>query len=73
MKRSTTAFVLLTLLALFPSVQALTATPLATPMATVCVTNADCPSGKLCCYPCGIDGCSKMCLTPIKGRCPLFV
>jgi hypothetical protein len=39
---------------------------------TSCTTNAQCPTGKLCCYPCGIDGCSKMCLTPVKGRCPLF-
>ncbi len=40
---------------------------------TGCTTNAQCPRGKLCCYPCGIDGCSNMCLTPVKGRCPMFV
>jgi hypothetical protein len=39
---------------------------------TGCTSNAQCPTGKLCCYPCGIDGCTNMCLTPIKGRCPLF-
>ena len=39
---------------------------------TGCTSNAQCPTGKLCCYPCGIDGCSNMCLTPVKGRCPLF-
>lgn len=44
-----------------------------TPMSTACNSNADCPSGKLCCYPCGIDGCSNICMTPVKGRCPLFV
>jgi hypothetical protein len=39
---------------------------------TSCTTNADCPTGKLCCYPCGIDGCERRCLTPLRGRCPLF-
>lgn len=39
---------------------------------TGCTSNAQCPTGKLCCYPCGIDGCTNQCLTPIKGRCPLF-
>jgi hypothetical protein len=40
---------------------------------TGCTSNAQCPTGTLCCYPCGIDGCTKQCITPIKGRCPLFV
>lgn len=43
------------------------------PLATTCTSDDDCPTGKLCCYPCGIDGCSFRCLTPVKGRCPLFV
>jgi hypothetical protein len=43
------------------------------PLSTFCVTNADCPTGQLCCYPCGIDGCSNICMKPVKGRCPLFV
>jgi hypothetical protein len=38
-----------------------------------CTSNAQCPAGKLCCYPCGIDGCTNMCVTPVKGRCPLYV
>jgi hypothetical protein len=43
-------------------------------MSTICHTNADCPRGQLCCYPCGIDGCPNyLCTTPIKGRCPLYV
>jgi hypothetical protein len=38
---------------------------------TFCTTNADCPSGEICCYPCGIDGCEKACTTPWRGnRCP---
>lgn len=39
---------------------------------TGCTSNAQCPTGTLCCYPCGIDGCTNQCLTPVKGRCPLF-
>jgi hypothetical protein len=40
---------------------------------TGCTSNAQCPRGTLCCYPCGIDGCTNQCITPIKGRCPHFV
>jgi hypothetical protein len=40
---------------------------------TGCTSNDQCPAGQLCCYPCGIDGCSNMCITAVKGRCPLFV
>jgi hypothetical protein len=39
---------------------------------TGCTSNAQCPAGTLCCYPCGIDGCTNMCITPIKGHCPHF-
>jgi hypothetical protein len=39
---------------------------------TGCTSNAQCPAGKLCCYPCGIDGCTNQCITPIKGHCPHF-
>jgi hypothetical protein len=39
---------------------------------TGCTTNAQCPTGTLCCYPCGIDGCTNMCITPLKGHCPHF-
>lgn len=42
-------------------------------MATPCNSNADCPTGKLCCWACGQPDCGKACLTPIRGRCPLFV
>src|SRR5262245_27101138 len=41
-------------------------------LTTTCTSNADCPTGKLCCYPCGIDGCDRVCMTPIRGHCPLF-
>lgn len=37
-----------------------------------CTTHADCPTGKLCCYPCGVADCSNVCMTPVRGRCPLF-
>ena len=46
-------------------------TPSPKPMSTFCTTNADCPIGWLCCYPCGIDDCNKICMH-VK-RCPLFV
>jgi hypothetical protein len=39
---------------------------------TGCTSSSQCPAGQLCCYPCGIDGCTKMCITAVK-RCPLFV
>jgi hypothetical protein len=39
---------------------------------TGCTSNDQCPRGTLCCYPCGIDGCTNQCVTPIKGRCPLY-
>lgn len=43
-------------------------------MSTICHSDADCPKGQLCCYPCGIDGCPNfVCTTPIKGECPLYV
>lgn len=41
-------------------------------LSTTCTSNADCPTGKLCCYPCGIDGCSKVCMAPFHGHCPFF-
>jgi hypothetical protein len=37
-----------------------------------CTSNADCPPGTLCCYPCGIDGCQNMCIQPFRGGCPHF-
>jgi len=40
---------------------------------TSCTTNADCPTGQLCCQACGAPGCGRQmaCFQPIKGRCPL--
>ena len=39
---------------------------------TTCIDDDDCPEGQLCCYPCGIDGCPFVCMTPQRGRCPFF-
>jgi hypothetical protein len=39
-------------------------------LSTLCNTSADCPSGQLCCYPCGIDGCHNVCMK--VTRCPHF-
>ena len=54
-----------------PGVDGLTPSP--TFRSTLCNTNADCPTGQLCCYPCGIDDCHNVCMTPVRKRCPLFV
>ena len=40
---------------------------------TGCTSNDQCPTGQLCCYPCGIEGCENVCMPPWKnGECPLF-
>lgn len=40
---------------------------------TSCTSNSQCPTGQLCCYPCGIDGCDiKVCTVPERGRCPMY-
>jgi hypothetical protein len=39
---------------------------------TTCTSSAQCPAGQLCCYPCGIDGCSFTCMKPMNGHCPRF-
>jgi len=44
--------------------------PSPTFLSTLCQSNADCPTGQLCCYPCGIDGCDFVCMTPDHGHCP---
>jgi len=41
-------------------------------LSTVCTSDADCPAGQKCCYPCGVFGCDFVCMTVKKGRCPLF-
>jgi hypothetical protein len=41
-------------------------------LSTSCTSSSQCPSGQLCCYPCGIDGCSNVCMTPMRGHCPFF-
>lgn len=54
-----------------PGAEALPPSP--TFQSTVCSSNADCPTGQLCCYPCGIPDCNWVCMTPWrKGICPLI-
>jgi hypothetical protein len=42
-------------------------------LTTLCNSNADCPTGQLCCYPCGIPDCHNICMDPVNKRCPMFV
>jgi hypothetical protein len=36
-----------------------------------CTSDAQCPTGKLCCPACRFPGCTKMaCYTPVNGVCP---
>jgi hypothetical protein len=38
-----------------------------------CTSDHDCRGGDLCCYPCGVGGCSNACVAPAAGGgCPLF-
>jgi hypothetical protein len=39
---------------------------------TRCGSDTDCAEGLLCCYPCGIPGCTNQCTAPMRGRCPLI-
>jgi hypothetical protein len=39
---------------------------------TPCSADDECMTGLLCCYPCGIPGCTNQCLEPMGGSCPLF-
>jgi hypothetical protein len=52
---------------------AVLATPGTTLLRSSCASDADCPASQLCCYPCGIPGCTNQC-TPIVagGHCPLL-
>ena len=45
---------------------------------TGCTSNAQCPTGQLCCYMCGNppegdDSFCWTCVTPVRGRCPMVV
>ena len=46
--------------------------PSPTLLSTTCTSSSQCPTGQLCCYPCGIDGCDRVCMTPMRGHCPFF-
>src|SRR6185295_7976141 len=38
-----------------------------------CMRDSDCRAGLKCCYPCGQDGCTNQCITPMpNGMCPMF-
>lgn len=37
---------------------------------TACTSDSECGSGLLCCYPCGIPGCTNACSVPMDGQCP---
>ncbi len=41
-------------------------------LSTSCTSSSQCPTGQLCCYPCGIDGCTNVCMNPMRGHCPFF-
>ena len=71
MKRCATLLVLLALLALIGPVTEILP-PSSRVLTTVCNDNDDCPTGQLCCYPCGVEGCNFVCMTPVRGRCPFF-
>lgn len=41
-----------------------------------CTSNSQCPTGQLCCYMCGAqpdgdDSFCRMCVTPVRNRCPI--
>ena len=40
--------------------------PSPTFLSTTCDSHDDCPTGELCCYPCGIPGCDNIC----EPTCP---
>lgn len=45
--------------------------PSPTFLTTTCDSHDDCPTGQLCCYPCGIPDCEFVCMTPWRGKfCP---
>jgi hypothetical protein len=46
-----------------------------TSVSTTCHSDEECPTGQLCCYPCGIEGCENICMAPWgkTGECPLFM
>jgi hypothetical protein len=38
-----------------------------------CTSDAQCPTGQLCCRACGFVGCTRMaCFPPMHGHCPFF-
>ena len=45
----------------------------ADPAGKTCTSNAQCPAGQLCCYPCGRFGCTDVCtVVPPGGQCPHY-
>jgi len=42
-------------------------------LGAACASDVDCTPGLLCCYPCGIPGCTpNRCTAPMNGRCPMY-
>jgi hypothetical protein len=41
-------------------------------LSTVCTSDAQCPTGQKCCYPCGIPDCEFVCMQVVRNRCPFF-
>lgn len=41
-------------------------------LSTTCTSDAQCPTGQKCCYPCGIPDCNFVCMTVVRNRCPLI-
>jgi hypothetical protein len=38
-----------------------------------CTSDTDCTTGLKCCYPCGVQGCTNKCITPLAGNtCPHY-
>ena len=51
------------------------AQPATTPVSSHsgCTSDAQCPTGQLCCRACGFFGCTATaCFAPMNGHCPLF-
>ncbi len=74
--------VLLALLSVLSVVQSMAQVPndlVPSPtLTTGCTDSSQCPTGQLCCYMCGNppegdDSFCRMCVTPVRGRCPMVV
>jgi hypothetical protein len=53
-----------------PEIESLLPTPKF--LSTTCTSDAQCPTGQKCCYPCGIPDCDFVCMDAPRNRCPFF-